>query len=174
MSTHPHISESITLTISSPCSLHPWERILFCNWNFENTDNSLNLFYISYGSSGGEAEESWQHLLFTMAGDPLSVALPPSLSTVACSTKAGIKDVPMNEKATEIGQEMNDFMPDVDSIEQDNNTSCFNSNPSLTLLLAEGLHDTGIKDAPIPQITTKNVLKLPASLMDDDPTSQDE
>ena len=80
----------------------------------------------------------------------------------------------MNEMTTEIGQEMTDFLPDGDSIDQDNITPCFDSNPSPTLLFAEGLHDTSIKDAPIPNMTTKNGPKLTAFLREDDPTSQDD
>ena len=109
-----------------------------------------------------------------MADDPLSTTLPPSPPTAACSTNTGIKDVSMNEMTTEIRQKMTDFLSDFDSIDQDSNTSCFDSNPSLTLLFAEGLHDTGIKDAPLPEMTTKNGLKLTAFSMDDDPTSQDD
>ena len=79
----------------------------------------------------------------------------------------------MTEKTTKIGQKMNDFKSDVDFFDQDKNTSCFDSTSSCTLLLAEGLHDTGIKDAPIPKMTTKNAMKWTA-LMNNDPTSQDE
>jgi hypothetical protein len=57
----------------------------------------------------------------------------------------------MTEKTTKIGQEMTDFMPNVDFLIRTIN-----------------------KDAPLPKTTKKNILKLPASLMDDDPTSQDE
>ena len=54
-------------------------------------------------------------------------------------------------------------MSDVDSFDQDNITPCFDCNPSPTLLFAEGLHDTGIKDAPLLKLTTMNGLKLTAS-----------
>ena len=80
----------------------------------------------------------------------------------------------MNEKSTEIGQEMTEFMSSIDSFDQESITPCFDSTPSPTLLLAEGLHDTGIKDALIPKTTTKNGLKLTAFLIDDDLTSQDD
>ena len=58
---------------------------------------------------------------------------------------------------------MTEFMSDVDSFDQDNITPCFDCNPSPTLLFAEGLHDTGIKDAPLLKLTTMNGLKLTAS-----------
>jgi hypothetical protein len=80
----------------------------------------------------------------------------------------------MNEMTTKIGLNMTDFMPDVDSFDQDNHIPCFDSTPSLTLPLAEGLNDTGIKDAATPKMTAKNGLNLTAFLMDDDPTSQDD
>ena len=63
--------------------------------------------------------ESQQHLLLTMADDPLSVTLPPSLLTAACSVNTCFKDVPINAKTTEIGQEMAEFMSDVDSFDQE-------------------------------------------------------
>ena len=82
-----------------------------------------------------------------MTDNPLSVALPPSPPTAACFTNTGIKDVPINEKSTEIGQEMTEFMSDVDSSDQDNITPHFDPNPSSTLPFAKDLHDTCIKDA---------------------------
>ena len=85
-----------------------------------------------------------------MADNPLSVALPPSPPTTACFTKTGIKDVSTNEENTEIGQEMNEFMSSIDSFDQDRFTPCFNSNPSPTLPFEEGIHDNGIKEAPLP------------------------
>ena len=130
-------------------------------------------FYICTGSTGTPVE-SQQHLRLTMADDPLSVALLPYPPTVACSINTCFKDVPINEKNTEIGQEMADFMSDVDSFDQDSITPFFDSNPSPTLLFTEDLHDTGIKDAPLPKMTLKNGPKLTAFLMDDDPTSQDD
>jgi hypothetical protein len=105
---------------------------------------------------------------------PLFLALPPSPPTVACFTNTGIKDVSINEKNTEIGQEMTEFMSSIDSFHQDRITPCFDSNPSPTLEFEEGLHDTGIKDAPLPKMTTTNGPKLTAFLMFDDPTSQDD
>ena len=109
-----------------------------------------------------------------MAANPLSVALPPSPPTAACFTNTGIKDVSINEKNAEIGQEMTEFMSSIDSFDQDSITPCFDSTPSPTLLLTEGLHDTGIKDASIPKTTTKNGLKLTAFLIDADLISQDD
>ena len=109
-----------------------------------------------------------------MADNPLSVAHLPSPPTAACFTNTGIKDVPMNEKNTEIGQEMTEFMLSIDSFDQDRFTPCFDSNPSPTLPLEEGLHDTGIKETPLPKTTTKNGPKLTAFLMVEDPTSQDD
>jgi hypothetical protein len=109
-----------------------------------------------------------------MAGEPLSATLPPSPPTAACSTKTGIKDVPMNEMTTDIGQGMIDFLPEGDSFDHDIITPCFNSTPSPTLLLAEGLHDTSIKDTSIPKMTTKNGLKLTSFLKDDDHTSEED
>jgi hypothetical protein len=109
-----------------------------------------------------------------MTDNPLSVALPPSPPTAACFTNTCFKDVPINEKSTEIGQEMTEFMSDVDSFDQDSITPCFDSNPSPTLPLTEDLHDTGIKDASSPKTTTKNGPKLTAFLREDDPTSQDD
>ena len=52
----------------------------------------------------------------------------------------------MYKKATEMGQEMTDFMTDNDSFNQDNITPPFISSSSYTLLYAEGLHNTGIKE----------------------------
>ena len=69
---------------------------------------------------------------------------------------------------------MIDFMPDMDSFDQDRITPCFDSNPSPTLPFEEGQHESGIKDAPLPKMTTKNGPKLTAFLMVDDPTSQDD
>ena len=69
---------------------------------------------------------------------------------------------------------MIEFMSNVGSFDQDNITLCFDSNPSPSSTFTEGLHDTGIKDAPLPKRTTQNGPKLTASLMDDDPTSQDD
>ena len=106
----------------------------------------------------GAPVELQRHLRFTMADNPLSIALPPSPPTAACSTNTDFKDVPMNEMSAEIGQEMMEFMSSNDSFNQDSITPCFNSTPSPTLLLAEGQHDTGIKDAPLPKTTTKNGL----------------
>ena len=109
-----------------------------------------------------------------MADNPLSVALPPSPPTAACFTNTGIKDASINEKNTEIGQEMTEFMSSIDSFDQDRITPCFDSNPSPTLPFEEGIHETGIKDAPLPKMTTKNGPKLTAFLMVEDPTSQDD
>jgi hypothetical protein len=109
-----------------------------------------------------------------MADNPLSAALPPSPPTAACITNTGIKDVSINKKNTEIGQEMTEFMPSIDSCDQDRFTPCFNSNPSPTLPFEEGLHDTGIKDTSIPKTTTKNGPKVTAFLVVDDSTSQDD
>ena len=89
-------------------------------------------------------------------------------------TNTGFKDVPMNEKTTEIGQDRTDFMSDVDSFDQDNITPCLDSTPSPTLLYAEGLETNGIKDAPITKMTTKNGLKLTTFMIDDDPTSHED
>ena len=90
-----------------------------------------------------------------MADDPLSNSLPSSPLTAVCSPNNGFKDVPMYKKATEMGQEMTDFMSDNDSFNQDNITPPFISSSSYTLLYAEGLHNTGIKDAPTPKMATK-------------------
>jgi hypothetical protein len=109
-----------------------------------------------------------------MADNPLSVALPPSPPSAACFTNTGIKDVSINEKNTEIGQELTEFMSSIDSSDQDRFTPCFDSNPPPTLPFEEGLHDTGIKDAPLPKRTTKNGPKVTAFFMVDDPTSQDD
>ena len=79
----------------------------------------------------------------------------------------------MNEKHTEIGHEMTEFMSSIDSFDQDSITSCFDSNPSPTLPSEEGLHDTCTKDAPLPKMTTKNGSKLTASLIVAVSTSQD-
>jgi hypothetical protein len=122
----------------------------FCNSNFENTYNSSILFYICTRSMGAPVE-SQQHLRLTMADSPHSVALPPSPPTAVCFTNTCFKDVPINKKSTEIGQEMTEFMSDADSFDQDSLTLRFDSNPSPTLLFAEDLHDTGIKDASLPQ-----------------------
>ena len=109
-----------------------------------------------------------------MADNPFSVALPPSPPTAACFTITGIKDASIYEKNTEIGQEMTEFLSIIDSFDQERITPCFDSNLSPTLLFEEGIHDTGIKDAPLPKMTTKKGPKLTASLMVDDPTSQDD
>ena len=146
---------------------------LFCNSNFENKYDLSILFYIYTGSTGAPVE-SQQHRLFTMVDDPLSVVLPPSPPTAACSTNTYFKDVPINEKKTEIGQEMTKFMSSIDSFDQDRFTPCFDPNPSSTLPFVEGLHDTGIKDAPLLKMTTKNGPKVTAFLMVEDPTSQDD
>ena len=124
--------------------------------------------------STGAPVESQRHLRLTMADNPLSVALPPSPPTAACFTNTGIKDASINEKNTEIGQEMTEFMSSIDSFDQDRITPCFDSNPSPTLPFEEGRHESGIKDAPIPKMATKNGPKLTAFLMGDDPTSQDD
>ena len=113
------------------------------------------LFYIYTGSTGAPVE-SQQHLLLTMADDPLSVALPPSPPTTACSTNTCFKDVLIIAKSIEIGQEMTEFMTNADSFDQDNITPHFDTNPSPTLPFAEDLCDTGIKDASSPKTTTKN------------------
>ena len=102
-----------------------------------------------------------------------SAPMPP-LPNAAFGINNNIMNASMDRNASKNGQKMTDFLSDFDSIDQDSNTSCFDSNPSLTLLFAEGLHDTGIKDAPLPKMTTKNGLKLTAFSMDDDPTSQDD
>jgi hypothetical protein len=109
-----------------------------------------------------------------MTDNPLSVALPPSPPTAASFTNTGIKDVSINEKNTKIGQEMTEFMSDVDSFDQDSIIPRFDSHPSPTLPFAKDLHDTGIKDASSPKTTTKNGPKLTAFLREDDPTSQDD
>ena len=84
--------------------LPPVEELApFCNLKFENTCELSISFFICTGCTGVPVESQW-HLLFTMADDPLSISHPPSLPTGACSTNTGIKDVPMNEKTTEIGQ----------------------------------------------------------------------
>ena len=119
----------------------------------------------------GAPVESQQHLLSTMMDNPLFVVLPPSPPTAACFTNTCIKDVSINTKNTEIGQEMTEFMSSMDSFDQDRIAPCFDSNPSPTLPFEEGLHDTGIKEAPLPKRTTKNGPKLPAFLMVEDPTS---
>ena len=131
------------------------------------------LFYICTGSTGAPVE-SQRHLWLTKAYNPRSVALPPSPPTAACFTNMDIKDVSINEKTKEIGQEMNEFMYSIDSCNQDSITPCFNSNPSPTLPFEEGLHDTGIKDAPLHKMTTMNGLKLTAFLIDADLTSYDD
>ena len=79
------------------------KAVLFWNSNFENTYHSSILFFISTGSTGAPVK-SQRHLLFTMADNPLSIALPPSPPTAACSTDTCFKDVPNNKKTTEIGQ----------------------------------------------------------------------
>jgi hypothetical protein len=122
----------------------------------------------------GAPVESQQHLWLTMANNPLSVAFPPSLPTAACFTNTGIKDVSIYEENTEIGQEMNEFMSSIDSFDQDRFTPCFDSNSSPTLPFEEGIHDTGIKEAPSTKRTTKNGPKLTAFLMVDDLTRQDD
>jgi hypothetical protein len=109
-----------------------------------------------------------------MMDNPLSVALPPSPPTAASFTNTGIKDVSITEKNTKIGQEMNEFMSDVDSFDQDSITPHFDSHPSPTLPFAKDLHDTGIKDTSSPRTTTKNGPKVTAFLREDDPTSQDD
>ena len=85
-----------------------------------------------------------------------------------------IKDVSINEKTKEIGQEMTELLSSIDFFDQDSITPCYNSTPSPTLFLTEGLHDTGIKDAPLLKMTTKNGPKVTAFLMVEDPTSQDD
>ena len=122
----------------------------------------------------GVPVESQQHHLFTMKDDPLSVTLPPSLSTAVCSINTCIKDVSINEKNTEVRLGMTEFMSSIDSFDQDRFTPCFDSNPSPTLPFEEGLHESGIKDAPLPKMTMKNGPKLTAFLMVDNPTSQDD
>jgi hypothetical protein len=109
-----------------------------------------------------------------MTDNPLSVALSPSLPTAAYFTNTWFRDVPINEKNTEIGQEMTEFISSIDSFDQDSITPRFDSNPSLTLPFAKDLHDTGIKDASSPKTTTKNGPKVTAFLREDDPTSQDD
>jgi hypothetical protein len=69
---------------------------------------------------------------------------------------------------------MTEFMSIIDSFDQDSITPCFDSTPSPTLLLAEDLHDTGIKDASTPKTTRENRLKLIAFLIDADLISQDD
>ena len=69
---------------------------------------------------------------------------------------------------------MTEFMSSIDFFDQDRITPCFGSNPSPILPFEEGLHETGIKDAPLTKITTKNGPKLTAFLMEDDLTSQDD
>ena len=163
---------AIAHNISKYCTIIQHAHF-FCNSNFENTYDSSILFYFGTGSTGAPVE-SQPHLRLTMSDNPLSVALPPSLPTTACFTNTGIKDVSMNEKTKEIGQEMNEFMSSIDSFHQDRFTPCFNSNPSPTLPFEEGVHDNGIKDSPWPKTTTKYGPKLTAFLMVDDPTSQDD
>ena len=109
-----------------------------------------------------------------MTDNPLSFALPPSPPTAACSSNTCFKDVPINAKTAEIGQEMANFMPGADSFDQDIITPCFDSNPSPTLPLAKDLHDSGIKDASLPKTTTMNRTKLTAFLREDDHTSPDD
>ena len=111
--------------------------LLFCNSNFENTYDSLILFYICTGSTGAPVE-SQQHLWLTMADNPLSITLPHSPPTAACFTNTGIKDASINEKNTEIGQEMTEFMSSIDSFDQDRITPRFDSNLSPTLPFEEG------------------------------------
>ena len=109
-----------------------------------------------------------------MADDPRSVARPSSPPSAVCPIKTGVKDGSMTEKTSKIGQEMIKFMPDVDSFDQDDNTSGFSSTFPHTLQLAEGVHDTGIMEAFLPKTTTKNGQKLTAFLMADDHTRQDD
>ena len=104
----------------------------------------------------GMPVESQRQLWLTMVDKPLSVALSPSPPTAACFTNTGIKNVPINEKKTEVGQEMTEFMYSIDSFDQDSITPCFDSNLSPTLPFEEGPHESGIKDAPIPKMATKN------------------
>ena len=109
-----------------------------------------------------------------MADNPLSFALPPSPPTAACFTNTNIKDASINEKNTEIGLEMTEFVSSIDSFDHDRITPCFDSNPSPTLPFEEGQHESGIKDTPLPKMKMKNGPKLTAFLMVDDPTSQDD
>ena len=69
---------------------------------------------------------------------------------------------------------MTKFMLIVNSFDQDDNTSGFDSTSPNTLQLAEGVHDTGIMEAFLPKTTTKNGQKLTAFLMADDHTRQDD
>ena len=69
---------------------------------------------------------------------------------------------------------MTELLSSIDFFDQDSITPCYNSTPSPTLFLTEGLHDTGIKDAPLLKMTTKNGLKLTAFLIDADLISQDD
>ena len=89
-----------------------------------------------------------------MAGDPRSVALPSSPPSAVCPIKTGVKDGSITEKTSKIGQEMTEFMPVVDSFDQDDNTSGFDSTSPNTLQLAEGVHDTGIMEAFLPKTAT--------------------
>ena len=98
-----------------------------------------------------------------MADDPRSVALPSSLPSAVCPIKTGVKDGSMTEKTSKIGQEMTKFMPVVNSFDQDNNTSGFDSTSPNTLQLTEGVHDIGIMEAFLPKTATKNGQKLTAS-----------
>ena len=161
--------------LPAPIVLEMGNQLLyfFCNSNFESTDDSLILFYICTGSTGAPVE-SQRHLWLTIANNPLSVALLPSPPTAAGFTNTGIKDVSINEKNTEIGHELTEFMSSIDSFDQDRFTPCFDFNPSPTLPFEAGLHDTGIKDASSPKTTTKNGLKSTAFLREDYPTSQDD
>jgi hypothetical protein len=109
-----------------------------------------------------------------MADNLLSVAIPPSPPTASCFTNTCIMDVSINEVNTEIGQEMNEFMSSINSFDQDRFTPYFDSNPSPTLLFEEGVHDNGIKEAPLPKMTTNNGPKLTAFLREGDHTSQDD
>ena len=122
----------------------------------------------------GAPVESQQQRLPTMADDPRSVALPSSPPSAVCSIKTGVKDGSMTEKKSKIGQEMTEFMPDVNSFDQDDNTPGFDSTFPNTLQLAEGVHDTGIMEAFLPKTATKNGQKLTAFLMADDHTRQDD
>jgi hypothetical protein len=133
----------------------------------------LILFYICTGSTRAPVE-SQQNLLSTMTDSPLSVALPPSPPTAACFTNTCFKEVPIDKKSTEIGQELTEFMSSIDSSDQDSITPHFDSNPSPTLPFAKDLHDTGIKDASSPKTTTKKGPKVTAFLREDVPISQDD
>ena len=145
--------------------------LLFLQLKFETT-HGLLIYFTSVLGLRGAPVESQQHPWLTMADNPLSVALPPSPPSAVCSIKTGVKDGSMTEKTSKIGQEMTEFKPDVDSFDQDDNTSGFDSTSPNTLQLAEGVHDTGIMEAFLPKTATKNGQKLTAFLMADDHTRQ--